>query len=83
MGNWKPTPISTDVKRTVVNRRLISKTLPMPNETDLARKISICHFIMIAPNAKPIEKRKKDNGRNSVIVFSSFLFNAGLRKEII
>ena len=80
IGNWKPTPINAEVKKTVVKRPLMSKTLPIPMEIDLAKKISICHFIITAPNVNPIKKRKRERGKNLITILNSFIFNAGLKK---
>ena len=80
IGNWKPIPIKAEVRKTVDKRPLISKILPIPRETDLAKKISICHFIMILPNIKPIKNRKTERGRNLITSLNSFIFKAGFKK---
>lgn len=80
IGNWKPIPIKADVRKTVVKRPLISKMLPIPKEIDLAKKISICHFMMTAPRENPIKKRKIEKGTKLTTVLNSFFLSAGFKK---
>ena len=80
IGNWKPIPIKAEVRKTVVKRPLMSKMLPMPKETDLAKKISICHFMITAPIENPIKKRKIEKGKNLTTILNSFILRAGFKK---
>lgn len=64
-------------------RRLMSNTLPIPIETDLVRKISICHFMMRAPKVNPIKKRMMEKGKNLTTILYSFCLKAGFKKDKI
>lgn len=83
IGNSNNTPIKAAVQMTVVKSRLISKTLPIPNETERDTKISICHFITIAPKANPKTNNTRENGIIRTIRLYSFLRRAGRKNERI
>jgi len=80
IGNWNPTPINAEVRKTVERSPLISKMLPIPKDRERAKNISICHFMTIAPKKNPAAKRKTENGRSLDSRWYSFLSKAGFRK---
>lgn len=73
-------PKNEDVKSTVLKRLLISKMFPIPRLYELCKKISICHFIIIAPKIKPIKNRISENGMYFVTNLNSLIFKAGFKK---
>lgn len=83
IGNWKLTPINTEVKITVLKSLLISKTLPIPKEIDLDKKISICHFIIKNPKEKPDMNKTKEKGKNPTRTLNSFFLKAGFKNDEI